>query len=151
MAARSATKEGFAKGTVIFLDIEEGGRLPETYHLYLQDWVAELARAGYRAGVYCSAIPVNEGGGASITDGEKHQDHANPREIVFWVYNDACPPSPGCSFSTTLLPSQGGNSLAAVWQYVRSPQTKEFKRCVRQTMRRMEIVMRREIRRINGF
>ena len=31
-AVSSALKEGFAKATIIFLDIEEGGRLPETYH-----------------------------------------------------------------------------------------------------------------------
>src|SRR5437868_4980462 len=34
-AIASAQKEGFPKGTVIFLDIEEGGRLPANYHAYL--------------------------------------------------------------------------------------------------------------------
>ena len=37
-AAKLARQEGFAKGTVIFLDIEEGGRLPAPYHDYLRAW-----------------------------------------------------------------------------------------------------------------
>src|SRR6266436_6574742 len=45
-AIASAQKEGFPKGTVIFLDIEEGGRLPPTYHAYLRDWIDQLTKAG---------------------------------------------------------------------------------------------------------
>jgi hypothetical protein len=127
MAAKSAAQEGFSKGTIIFLDIEEGGRLPETYHEYLHYWFAGLARAGYRAGVYCSAIPVKEGHGVNITTAQDIQDRAAPREISFWVYNDACPPSPGCTFSTEApTPSQSGFSSASVWQYTRSPRIKEL-------------------------
>src|SRR5256884_2367173 len=37
-AAASAKAEGFSAGTIIFLDIEEGGRLPDTYHAYLAAW-----------------------------------------------------------------------------------------------------------------
>ena len=49
-AAKSAEREGFAKGTVIFLDIEEGGRLPASYHEYLKSWRDGIASAGYRGG-----------------------------------------------------------------------------------------------------
>ncbi len=56
-AAEGAKSEGFAPNTVIFLDIEDGGRLPPTFHTYLRAWADELSRAGYRPGVYCSAIP----------------------------------------------------------------------------------------------
>src|SRR5712691_6932573 len=58
-AAAAAKKEGFPSHTVIFLDIEEGGRLPAVYHVYLRAWVDQLGRAGYRAGVYCSGMPVS--------------------------------------------------------------------------------------------
>src|SRR4029077_10989548 len=35
-AIANAEKEGFPKATAIFIDIEEGGRLPATYHAYLR-------------------------------------------------------------------------------------------------------------------
>ncbi len=37
-----AQNEGFPRGTIIFLDIEEGGRLTPAYHAYLTDWVVGL-------------------------------------------------------------------------------------------------------------
>ncbi len=125
LAAKLAKREGFAKGATIFLDIEEGGRLPATYHEYLKSWAEALSGAGYRTGVYCSGIPVREGQGVSITTAKNIQDNAGAREIVFWVFNDVCPPSPGCSFpADTLSPAQSGFA-AAVWQYAQSPQRKE--------------------------
>src|SRR5208282_3085319 len=56
-AAASAKLEGFAPGTIIFLDIEEGGRLPAAYHVYLKRYTEQLEAAGFRSGAYCSAIP----------------------------------------------------------------------------------------------
>ena len=110
---------------MIFLDIEEGGRLPAAYHVYLKSWAETLSRAGYRTGVYCSGIPVSEGQGVSITTARNIQDNAGTREIVFWVFNDVCPPSPGCSFPTDIpSPAQSGFA-AAVWQYAQSPRRKE--------------------------
>src|SRR5512136_2548122 len=52
-AAAGAKKEGFAPHAIIFLDIEEGGRLSAEYHSYLRVWVTMLSQAGYRPGVYC--------------------------------------------------------------------------------------------------
>src|SRR5207302_5518215 len=43
-AAAAARREGFPPGSVIFLDIEEGGRLPSTYFTYLKAWASELER-----------------------------------------------------------------------------------------------------------
>lgn len=124
-AAILAKQEGFAKGTVIFLDIEEGGCLPAAYHEYLKSWSESLVRANYRVGVYCSGIPVNEGHGVSITTSKDIQDHAVGREIIFWVFNDVCPPSPGCSFpANPPSPSRSGFA-AALWQYAQSPRPKE--------------------------
>lgn len=126
-AARLARQEGFQRGTVIFLDIEEGGRLPVAYHNYVQAWCDGLARAGYRCGVYCSAIPVDEGGGARITTAQDIQAHAGTRRVVYWVYNDACPPSPGCAFAeTSWAAGRSGFAAASVWQYAQSPRRKEF-------------------------
>jgi len=126
-AAELAQREGFAKGTIIFLDIEEGGRLPAPYHEYLQAWGNTLVKAGYRAGVYCSAIPVDEGQGVRITTAEDIQAHVTSPLLVYWVYNDACPPSPGCAFPVNPpAPAQSGFSAATIWQYAQSPRRKEF-------------------------
>src|SRR5260370_25969317 len=59
--AAATKKEGFPLHAIIFLDIEEGGRLPAQYHAYLRAWADELTRAGYRAGVYCSGMTGHEG------------------------------------------------------------------------------------------
>jgi len=126
-AAKLARQEGFAKGTVIFLDIEEGGRLPVPYHAYLRAWSEELSQAGLKSGVYCSAIPVDEGGGVRITTAQDIQAHVGSRDLVYWVYNDACPPSPGCAFPQSLqAPGTSGFPAAVVWQYAQSPRRKEF-------------------------
>lgn len=125
-AAKSAEREGFAKGTIIFLDIEEGGRLLASYHQYILSWLEDLRRRSFRAGVYCSAVPVNEGKGVTITTAQDIHDHIGAREIAFWVYNDVCPPSPGCTFQTHLPPpSQSGFPAAQIWQYAQSPRRKE--------------------------
>jgi len=125
-AAKLALQEGFPSGTVIFLDIEEGGRLPATYHEYLKAWIDELDAARFRAGVYCSAVPVDEGADVRITTAEDIQSHLVERKLVFWVFNDACPPSPGCTFrKDPPAPSSSGSNAAAVWQYAQSPRRKD--------------------------
>jgi len=126
-AAKLAEDEGFAKGTVIFLDIEEGGRLPAPYHEYLLAWSSILVKAGYRAGLYCSAMPVDEGHGVRITTAQDIQAHSSSNPLVFCVYNDACPPAPGCAFpANPPPPAQSGFAAAAIWQYAQSPRRKEF-------------------------
>jgi hypothetical protein len=126
-SAASAKREGFALGTIVFLDIEEGGRLSPAYHAYLRAWSDGLIRAGFRPGIYCSAIPVNEGHGVTITTADDIRSNEAPREFSYWVYNDACPPAPGCA--TTLRaprPSASGTPYAAVWQFAQSPRRKEL-------------------------
>jgi hypothetical protein len=126
-AAATAKKEGFPQHTIIFLDIEEGGRLPSRYHSYLRAWISELERAGYRAGVYCSGMPVNEGGGVTIVTSDDIRHHLDGRNLVFWVYNDACPPSPGCAVPRNPPPPSASEiPYAAVWQFAQSPRRKEF-------------------------
>ncbi len=129
-AATLAQQEGFPKGTVIFLDIEEGGRLPPPYHDYLQAWNDTLANLGYRPAVYCSAIPVDEGHGVHITTAQDIHSHIAAPALVYWVYNLACPPSPGCAFPhNPPPPAQNGFSTASVWQYAQSPRRTESSGC----------------------
>ena len=126
-AAAAAKKDGFPSRTVIFMDIEEGGRLPAVYHAYLRAWVDQLARAGYRAGVYCSGMPVDEGGGVTIITADDIRNGIGKRDLAYWVFNDACPPSPGCAVpQNPLPPSASGLPYATVWQFAQSPRRKQL-------------------------
>jgi hypothetical protein len=125
--AANAKREGFSAGTIIFLDIEDGGRLAPAYHAYLKAWADALIAAGFSPGVYCSAIPVNEGHGVSITTADDIRASEAPREFSFWVYNDVCPPAPGCPPNVVAqAPSASGIAYAAVWQFAQSPRRKEY-------------------------
>jgi Domain of unknown function (DUF1906) len=125
-AAAAAKKEGFPLRAIIFLDVEEGGRLPANYHAYLRAWIDELARAGYRAGVYCSGITVNEGNGVAIITADDIRNNIGKRQLAYFVFNDICPPAPGCVVGqNSPLPSASGISYAAVWQFAQSPRRKD--------------------------
>jgi hypothetical protein len=126
-AAATAKKEGFPSHAIIFLDIEEGGRLPAKYHAYLRAWVDALARAAYRSGVYCSGMPVNEGSGVIIITSDDIRNNIGKRDLAYFVYNDACPPAPGCVVpQAPPPPSASGIPYAAVWQFAQSPRRKGF-------------------------
>ena len=125
-AAESALREGFSTGSVIFVDLEDGGRLAKTMHAYLRAWARELDTRHFRPGVYCSGIPVDEGEGRTIVTADDIRAHIGSHELSYWVYNDACPPSPGCTIPHGLLtPSASGVSYASVWQFVRSPREED--------------------------
>jgi hypothetical protein len=129
---QKAQREGFSPGTVIFLDQEEGGRLLPEQHTYVFVWADGLISAGFRAGVYCSGIPVKESRNQSITSADDIREHLGSRKILFFVYNDACPPSPGCATSKNPpVPFASGIAFADVWQFAQSPRRKDFARaCV---------------------
>ncbi len=128
-AIQNAKREGFSPGTVIFLDQEEGGRLLPEQLVYLLAWVDEISAAGFRAGVYCSGIPTKEGRKETVTTANDIHDHTGGRKIVYFVYNDVCPPSPGCASSkNSPPPSASGIAFAEVWQFAQSPRRKDFTR-----------------------
>lgn len=128
-AAAAARREGFPEGSVIFLDEEEGGRYLPVQHLYLHTWAEGIQMEHYRPGIYCSGIAVDEGGGQSVITANDIREHIGVPDVVFWVYNDACPPSPGCGVpQNPPVPGASGVAYASVWQYVRSPQEKKIAR-----------------------
>jgi hypothetical protein len=122
-AAVTATrKEGFRPGTIIFLDQEEGGRLLPRQKDYLFAWMDAVDAAGFRAGVYCSGVPFQEGSGNRVVTAEDIRNDAAGRQISYWVSNDACPPSPGCAFPRRVpSPGESGVKFASVWQFAQSP------------------------------
>ena len=121
-AASVVKSEGFPSQAIIFLDIEEGGRLSVAYHAYLRAWASGLAEAGYRSGAYCSGIPLKEEPGVTITTADDIRAHAPSADFVYFIFNDACPPSPGCTYpQNPPSPAVGGILYASVWQYAQSP------------------------------
>lgn len=127
VAAKSAKAEGFRRGTVIFLDQEEGGRMLEEQKQYVFAWADAVRQGGFRPGVYCSGIEVAEQGGGTISTARDLHDSSQGAGLIFWVANDSCPPSPGCAFPKSAPPPEAsGVSFAAVWQFSQSPLRSQF-------------------------
>ena len=125
-AVTAAKQEGFPRNTVIFLDQEEGGRMLPEQKAYIYAWVDGVNAGGFRAGVYCSGIPAPEAGGRSIVTADDIRQNSRERKIVYWVANDACPPSPGCVVPRKSPgPEKSGVRFAEVWQYAQSPRRKD--------------------------
>lgn len=125
-AVAGAQREGFPGGTIIFLDQEEGGRLTAAQMAYVLEWVESVNANGFRAGVYCSGMPAKDGKSTIVTANDI-RDHEGGRKITYFVYNDACPPSPGCALTKAPPPpAASGISFAAVWQFAQSPRRRAF-------------------------
>jgi hypothetical protein len=122
-AVQAASSEGFPPGAMIFLDQEEGGRLLPEQLDYVLGWVAGVRRAGWRAGVYCSGIAVEDGQGGSTTTALDLERRAGSWKIPLWVARDECPPSPGCTVARRPAPPAASLGLpeAVAWQYALSP------------------------------
>ena len=127
-AIAGAKREGFPARTILFLDIEEGGRMLREQKTYIYSWVDAVIAAGFRAGVYCSGIPAREDRNTTIITAEDIRANAQGRSITYWVTNDSCPPSPGCTASNPPNPAQSGVSFADIWQFVQSPRRPDFAR-----------------------
>jgi hypothetical protein len=125
-AVESALQQGFSRNALIFLDIEEGGRLLSTQKAYLFAWADTVTAAGFRAGVYCSGIPVPDGDGKTITTAQDIVKSEGARHFALWIAQDSCPPSPGCVASAKLSLVEGGTSEAIIWQYAQSPRRPQF-------------------------
>jgi hypothetical protein len=138
-AVAAAAREGFRSNVLIFLDIEEGGRLFPEQHAYIFAWADAVRQGGARAGVYCSGIDVREGKTAINTAEDLIADETSRAKptakangpqsrLVYWIANDQCPPAPGCT-ATAKPPSASlrlHSDRAVVWQYAQSPRRKEF-------------------------
>ena len=125
-AVTAARREGFPAETVIFLDQEQGGRMLPEQKAYIYAWVDGVTAGGFRAGIYCSGIAAQEDGGATIVTADDIRQNAGARKIVYWVTNDACPPSPGCGFPKKApSPADSGIRFADIWQFAQSPKRSE--------------------------
>jgi hypothetical protein len=125
-AVAAARREGFPAETVIFLDQEQGGRMLPEQKAFIYAWVDGVTAGGFRAGVYCSGISAQKEGGEDIVSADDIRQNAGARKIVYWVTNDACPPSPGCAFPKRAPnPADSGIHFADIWQFAQSPKRSE--------------------------
>jgi hypothetical protein len=127
-ATLTARAEGFPLHTVVFLDQEQGGRLLPEQRAYLHAWVDGVNAAQFDAGVYCSGIAAKEDADVSIVTAEDIRANSGGRNLTYWVVNDSCPPSPGCTVANDLAPERSGISFADVWQFSQSPKRADFAR-----------------------
>lgn len=126
-AVASAQREGFSTHIIIFLDIEEGGRMLPEQKSYIYAWVDAVNSSGFRAGVYCSGIPAREDKNTTIVTADDIRNNAQGRQMVYWVTNDVCPPSPGCAFPNQPTPPADSKiDFADVWQFAQSPRRPDF-------------------------
>ncbi|MBA3915118.1 MAG: DUF1906 domain-containing protein [Acidobacteriales bacterium] len=126
-AIASARLKGFPAHTIIFLDQEQGGRLLPEQRSYLYAWIDTVRAAGFGAGVYCSGIAFREDSKTTVITAEDIRQNAGPRDLTYWVSNDACPPSPGCTLGPKRPePSASGLRFADIWQFAQSPRRKDF-------------------------
>jgi hypothetical protein len=122
-ALAAAKSEGFPAGTIIFLDQEEGGSLLPEQAAYVGAWIAAVNHATYKGGVYCSGIAVPSG--AKIISTAKDVETRFPTAKL-WIWDDRCPPAPGCVAPTKGFDSgKSGLTNALVWQYAQSPRRPE--------------------------
>ncbi len=134
-AIAAAHREHFPANTILFLDQEEGGRLLSEQMDYLLAWTEAVAHADYLPGVYASGQPVSEGHGQTITTVQDIRaritaQHLHP--VALFVYQDACPPSNGCTLRPPAITTSGAPDLAA-WQYAQSPRRPEITRTCAKT------------------
>ena len=123
-AMQAAQREGFPPGAVLFLDQEEGGRLLPEQSAYLFAWVQQVRKSPYKPGVYCSGIVVP----GQISTAQDILSH--DRSVELWVWNDACPPAPGCAVpKKTRSVAGSGVPEARVWQFAKSPRSEFARQC----------------------
>jgi hypothetical protein len=124
-AIAAATAEGFPTHTIIFLDLEEGGRMMPSTTKYVAAWVEAIRHSKFRPGAYCSGIEVDDDPGVRISTAD--DIHNQFKDVALWLANDECPPAPGCTLKQSSLPmSLSGRGDALVWQYAQSPRRPEF-------------------------
>lgn len=106
-AVTKTASEGFANGTVIFLDIEHMDVIPPSMEAYYRAWVQQvLADGRFRPGIY-----VHKANAQSIYDGVRraYTDMGKSGSAVFWIT------SPD-GFSIEKSPQEAGFAWASLWQ-----------------------------------
>ncbi|MFL5561909.1 MAG: glycoside hydrolase domain-containing protein [Gemmatimonadaceae bacterium] len=106
-AAAKAANEGFAAGTVIFLDIEYVSTVTQAMRDYYRSWVAQVIADGrYLPGIYCSKS------NAATIYADVHDEFMLRRPTAtpqFWIAGQS-------GFTVDRKPTDVGFAFANVWQ-----------------------------------
>lgn len=106
-AIARAVGEGFAAGTVIFLDLEPMSTIPPAMHAYYRSWVRRLLQDGrYRPGIYCHRKNAAELFAAVSEDWSAANIAGAPQ---FWIASTT-------GFALGRSPTDVGMPFAAAWQ-----------------------------------
>jgi hypothetical protein len=125
LAIAAAKREGFPVKTIIFLDLEDGGRMEHAVSDYVVAWADAVRHSDFRPGVYCSGIEVEDDPGPKISTADDVRTKAG--DVALWIANDVCPPAPGCHVPHgDLTMEQSGRTDTLVWQFAQSPRRREF-------------------------
>lgn len=108
-AIARAQREGFARGTVVFLDIERMDKVPAAMRDYYKAWTARILADGtYRPGYYVhdynAKLIYKDVASIFLNAGKTEQP-------PFWI-------AAGRGFSEDKEPSDVGHAFASVWQGV---------------------------------
>ena len=126
-AIAAAIAEGFPAHAILFLDLEEGGRMLPRVSKYTNAWVETIRKSSFRPGVYCSGIEVDDDPGVKISTADDVRTQMP--DVALWTANDECPPAPGCVLPSAAMRVEGsGRTDALVWQYTQSPRRSELTR-----------------------
>jgi hypothetical protein len=108
-AIARAAAEGFARGSVIFLDIERMDRIPQAMRDYYLAWTRQLLADG----AYVPGYYTHKANAAAIYADTKAEYAAagENSEPPFWVAG-------GTDFTPTGSPSDVGHAFTAMWQGV---------------------------------
>ena len=106
-AVSKTAAEGFAGGTVIYLDIEHMDSIPASMNAYYRAWVQQvLADGRFRPGIY-----VHKANAAAIYEGvnRAYADMGRTGSAVFWLTTST-------GFSIDRNPQDVGFPWASIWQ-----------------------------------
>jgi hypothetical protein len=108
-AIAKTAAEGFAKGTVIFLDIERMDAVPKAMRDYYRAWTARVAEDGrFQPAYYAHSFNAN-------------LVYSDVKQVLTAAGDSVDPPfwiSSGRGFAEDKLPSEVGHAFAQVWQGV---------------------------------
>jgi len=104
-AVQLMNQEGYAAGSCVYLDLEDGAPLAFPRTDYVANWVDTVAAGGFLPGVYCS-----HGIAAAV-----HTLKPSARVWAFKVTTTAEHPFPGLNFPD-LHPAGSGYAGAFIWQ-----------------------------------
>lgn len=108
-AIAAASREGFEKGTVVFLDVEHMNSVPQAMRDYYTAWAQTMLADGrYRPGIYAHTANA-----ATIYDDvdDVYEKAGIKTDPPFWIAGTR-------GFSVDRLPTDVGHAFASVWQGV---------------------------------